>query len=307
MRMLTILGALVVLGGCGGSGDAAQQAGGEARPFDGEAAIGYVREQLAFGPRVPGTEGHRRAGEWIVRMMRERADSVVEQRWTHVTAAGDSLPMRNVFARFRPDAESRVLYVTHWDTRPRSDGAGVPQAQAATPVPGANDGASGTAMLIALGDVLKATPPSVGVDFLFVDGEDYGQFGPPEVDVLIGATYFAANLPSPGYRPLFGVLWDMIGDRELRIAQESHSLRQAPEVVNRVWKQAAALGYGDVFVPVEGEPITDDHLPLLKAGLRVIDVIDLDFKWHHTPEDTIDKVSARSLKIVGDVAHALVR
>ena len=162
-------------------------------------------------------------------------------------------------------------------------------------------------MLVALGDLLKATPPRIGVDFLFVDGEDYGEFGPPEVDVLLGSRYFAEHLLVPNYQPLFGVLWDMVGDRDLRIDQESNSLRQAPEVVTLVWETARALGYGKTFVNVEGLAITDDHIPLLERGLRVIDVIDLEYPWHHTPDDTIDKVSAGSLKIVGDVAWALLQ
>jgi hypothetical protein len=299
----------LALAACGTSGG---ERAGEERlasgpgPFDGERALGYVREQLAFGPRVPGTVAHREAGDWIVRQMEARADTVIVQQWEHVTAGGERLPMRNIFARFRPAEEARILYVTHWDTRPRSESAR-DSAQRSRPVPGANDGASGTAMLIALGDLLKATPPGVGVDFLFVDGEDYGEFGPPEVDVLIGSRHFAANLPVDGYTPLFGVLWDMVGDRDLRFEQEAHSLREAPEVVARVWETARALGHGETFAPVQGLAITDDHLPLLEAGLRVIDVIDLDYPWHHTPEDTIDKVSAASLKIVGDVAWALLR
>jgi hypothetical protein len=146
----------------------------------------------------------------------------------------------------------------------------------------------------------------VGLDLLFVDGEDYGDF-PKDQDVLIGSRYFANNLPDSGYRPLFGVLWDMIGDRDLRIDQESHSLERAPEVVQRVWKTAADLGYGNVFLNQEGTGVTDDHLPLLDKGLRVIDVIDYEFEAHHTPRDTFDKVSSRSLKIVGDVALTLLR
>ena len=274
--------------------------------FDGEAALGYVRAQLDFGPRVPGTEGHRRAGDWITAQMRARADTVYEQRWTHVTVDGDSLPMRNIVASFRPDAEQRVLYLAHWDTRPFADRDPDP-VRAKQPVMGANDGASGVALLIALADVLRATPPAVGVDLLFVDGEDYGDFTPgKDQDVLIGSRYFAKNLPSPGYRPLYGVLWDMIGDADLRIMQEQYSLDRAPEVVARVWQTAQAMGRGDVFVPRSAGAITDDHLPLLDAGLRVIDVIDLEYPAHHTAEDTIDKVSAESLKAVGDVATALV-
>jgi len=272
-----------------------------------------VKAQLDFGPRVPGTEAHRKTGDWITAQMRQRADTVMEQRWNHVTAKGDTLPLRNIFARFRPQATTRILYVTHWDSRPVSDQAEDP-AKRALPVPGANDGASGVGLFIALGDVLKATPPTVGVDLLFVDGEDYGTFGPPDVDVLLGSTYFAANLET-GYQPIFGVLFDMIGDADLQIPQEGYSVERAPEVVTRVWETAAKLGYQRYFPPRVGSSITDDHLPLLNKGLRVIDVIDLDYlgppggskpNYHHTPDDTLDKVSAQSLKIVGDVAYSLI-
>jgi Zn-dependent M28 family amino/carboxypeptidase len=174
------------------------------------------------------------------------------------------------------------------------------------PVPGANDGASGVGMFVALGDVFRKTKPNVGVDLLFTDGEDYGAFGPPEVDVLIGAKYFAAHLPSPDYKPLYGVLWDMIGDKDLRIPYEMISFQQAPEVVARVWQTAADLGYSSIFVQESGGEVIDDHVPLLRAGLRVIDVIDLTYPPHHTPHDTMDKISAKSLAIVGDVATALV-
>jgi glutaminyl-peptide cyclotransferase len=287
--------------------------------FNGEQALAYARTQVDFGPRVPGTQGHRRTGDWIIAQMRERADTVLEQRWTHVTQRGDSLPMRNILARFRPELDQRVLYLAHWDTRPTADSdrnLGARQM----PIPGANDGASGVALLIALGDVLKATPPSVGVDLLFVDGEDYGSFDDPNnPDVLIGSRYFAEHLPSPDYRPLFGVLWDMIGDRDLNIYQEQSSVQAAPEVVQRVWQTAKDLGYDDYFISEAMGPVTDDHLPLIKKGLRVIDVIDFDYgppienggprpaaTYHHTMQDTIDKISATSLQIVGDVATTLL-
>ena len=281
--------------------------------------MAYARTQVGFGPRVPGTAGHGRTGDWIVAQMRERADTVIEQRWMHVTQSGDTLPMRNILARFRPDVEQRVLYVAHWDTRPVADrdrNLGARQ----TPIAGANDGASGVALLIALADVLGKTPPAFGVDLLFVDGEDYGSFDDPnQRDVLIGSRYFAEHLPSPDYRPLFGVVWDMVGDRDLNIYQEQTSVQAAPEVVQRVWQTARELGYDDAFIPEVIEAITDDHLPLIKKGLRVIDVIDIDYgppienggprpapTYHHTTQDTIDKISARSFQIVGDVATALV-
>lgn len=273
--------------------------------FSGEAAYGYVATQMAFGPRIPGTPGAQRCGDWIVAQMGQRADTVIVQRWSYTTSGGTVLPLRNILARFRPTATDRVLYVTHWDTRPVSDQASDSAART-RPVPGANDGASGVALFIALGDVLKKTPPSVGVDLLFVDGEDYGDFTRNQ-DVLLGSTYFATHLPSAGYHPIFGVLWDMIGDRDLDIYEEDNSARQAPEVVARVWHQAADLGYSQFFIPQVNSAVTDDHIPLLKAGLRVIDVIDWSYPAHHTPDDTINHVSAQSLQVVGDVATALVQ
>jgi hypothetical protein len=278
--------------------------------FDGQAAYDYAAKQVAFGPRVPGSEAWKNAGDWIVAEMRTRADTVIEQRWTHVLANGDSLPMRNILARFRPEATDRVLYLTHWDSRPVADADPNP-ANRTKPIPGANDGASGVGLFVALGDLLKKTPPNVGVDLLFVDGEDYGTFGPPDVDVLIGSTYFASHLPSPGYQPIFGVLFDMIGDKDLNIFQEQNSVARAPEVVSRVWNEADELGYSKYFISQPKYAITDDHIPLLQAGLRVIDVIDIDYEsqsnnYHHTLADTMDKISAKSLGIVGDVAAALV-
>jgi glutaminyl-peptide cyclotransferase len=298
-----------ILVGC--KGDAKEGSAAQRRPaatstgFSGNAAYGYAKAQVEFGARVPGTAAAQKAGDWIIRQMRSRADTVIVQAFTYTTADGRKLPLRNIIARFRPELPDRVLYVTHWDSRPKSE-SGTTEAERKMPVPGANDGASGVGMFVALGDALKRTKPTVGVDLLFTDGEDYGEFGPPEVDVLIGAKYFAAHPPSPGYKPVFGVLWDMIGDRDLRIPYEMNSFQQVPDVVSRVWQTAADLGYGDVFVQESGGLITDDHIPLLNAGMKVIDVIDLTYPSHHTPYDTMDKISAKSLSAVGDVATALV-
>jgi hypothetical protein len=160
---------------------------------------------------------------------------------------------------------------------------------------------------LSIADALKAQPTTVGVDLVFVDGEDYGEFTPKEVDVFIGSTYFAAHLPSPGYQPEFAVVWDMIGDRSLQIFQEQLSLDAAPEVVARVWRTAEELGYGGVFIQRPKYTVRDDHVPLQAAGLKAIDVIDIDYPYHHTLEDTADKVSAESMQVVGTVAMKLIR
>ena len=276
------------------------------REFDGASAFDYIQRQLEFGFRIPGTEGHRGMAAWLDSMARARADSVIVQRWTHVTGAGDSLPLQNVVARYNPGAEQRILFLAHWDTRPRADGPRSTDSSVA--VTGANDGASGVALLLGVMDVLKRSPPppSLGVDLLFTDGEDYGEFVEPYTDVLIGARHFAANQP-PGAKPLYAVLFDLIADKDLQIYQEGNSVTGAPEVVNLVWETARDLGYGRIFVDTPKHVLTDDHIELQKAGVRAIDVVDFDYPAHHTPFDTIDKVSGESLQIVGDVAVALVR
>jgi peptidase M28-like protein len=300
--MRSLLASILLLAGC-------QESAPPPREFDGAQALKYIETQLAFGPRIPGSAGHARMAAWLDSLLRRRADSVVVQRWTHVTRRGDSLPMVNLLARFNPAATSRVLFLAHWDTRPRADAPG--SRDTTVPVPGANDGGSGVAILLGMADALKKLPPETGVDLLFVDGEDYGSFDAgQDQDVLIGSRYYAAHLP-PGERPLFAVLFDMIGDRELRIPREGNSVTGAPDVVEMVWAQAEKQGHGDIFVPADTGPITDDHVPLQQVGIRAIDLIDLDFgpgnSWHHSPDDTIDKVSQASLQVVGDVAMALVR
>ena len=298
-RLLSIAAALaLVLAGCG-----------EKKPpreFDGATALGYIQRQLEFGFRIPGTEGHSRMAAWLDSMARARADTVVVQRWTHVTAKGDSLPLQNVIGRYNPAAEQRILFLAHWDTRPRADGPRSTDSSVA--VTGANDGASGVALLLGVMDVLKRSPPppSLGVDILFTDGEDYGDFVEPYTDVLIGARHYAAN-QLPGPKPLYAVLFDLIADKDLQIYQEGNSVTGAPEVVNLVWGTARDLGFGRIFVDTPKHVLTDDHIELQKAGIRAIDVVDFDYAAHHTPFDTIDKVSGESLQIVGDVAVALVR
>lgn len=302
---------LLVSGACSDAGrdaSAAVDAGAQVeRPdFAAEPAFALLQRQVAFGPRVPGSTGHRAQLQWMEQYLRERADTVAVQPFVHVTTQGsDTLRMANLFARFRPELPVRVLLVAHWDTRPTADQE-ASAADRARPIPGANDGASGTAVLLQLADMFQRQPPPVGVDLLLVDGED---FGPGEPDMYLGAKHFAANLP-PGYQPLYAVLVDLVGDREPRFPVEGYSAEAAPEVVRRVWSLAREMGYGDVFPDVVGPYITDDHLPLNRAGVRTVDIIDFDYgpgnRYWHTLEDTPENTSPESLRIVGEVLAELV-
>jgi glutaminyl-peptide cyclotransferase len=274
------------------------------KEFDGQSAFRYIERQIGFGPRIPGTEAHERMADWLDSMLSQRADTVIVQRWNHVITRGDTLPLRNFIARFKPDAEKRLLFLAHWDSRPVSDS---PLSQDSTkPVLGANDGGSGVALLLGVADVLKRSPPAIGVDLLFVDGEDYGDFTKTPTDVLIGSRYYGAN-QVPGSKPLYAVLFDLVADKDLQLYQEGNSLVGAPEVVELVWDTARELGYGGYFIASPRHTLIDDHLELQKAGLRAIDVVDFDYPSWHTQYDTIDKVSPASLQVVGDVAMALIR
>ncbi len=302
-----VAGLLLAVAGCGGAGGEAAEgdsasSGAPYPRFDGAAAYELVQRQVAFGPRVAGTEGHRAMAAWVEEYLRERADTLIVQRFTHVSVDGVSLPMVNFLARFRPSSRP-VLLLAHWDTRPRADAAHEP-ADREKPVPGANDGASGTAVLLELANVLAQTPPPRAVDILLVDGEDYGDFA-VGADVFVGSRYFAANLPQ-GYRAEYGVLLDMVGDRDLDIYVEGNSNRLAPEVVDRVWNIARRLGFNDVFHRETRHTVNDDHIPLNDAGIPTIDVIDFDYAYWHTPEDTPDKVTASSLGAVGTVMTRLI-
>ena len=298
---IRVLVTLATLAACGAGGPP------PAREFDAKKALEYVNTQVAFGPRVPGLPGHAAMAGWLDSMARARADSVTLQRWWHRTASGDSIAMTNVFAQFNVKATQRVLYLAHWDTRPRADND--PDAKNThTPIPGADDGGSGVAVLLGVADALKKLPPDVGVDLLFVDGEDYGMFLPTRVDVLIGASYYAIH-QLVSARPLFAVLWDMVGHANARFTIESNSQIAASDVAERVWATASALGYGNIFTRTYTGGITDDHIPLIDAGIRAIDVIDITnyAQYWHTLADTPDKESLQSFEAVGNTAGAVLR
>ncbi|MGW8265164.1 MAG: M28 family peptidase [Longimicrobiales bacterium] len=273
--------------------------------FDGAAAHQLIRDQVAFGPRVPGTEGHAAQLAWMEGLLTAWADEIELQPLSFTTSQGVDLDLTNVLARFRPDLEDRILLLTHWDTRPRSD-----QAQELEdreiPVPGANDGGSGTAILLHLADLMSGHPPPLGVDLLFVDGEDYG---PWTQDMFIGSNHFAATMP----RPLpwrYGILLDMVGDLDPRFPIEGYSAEYAPLLAQKVWQLAHDLGFGPYFPASVGNRVLDDHLPLNKAGLPTIDIIDFEYGpgnilWH-TPDDVPGNTSPETLRMVGEVVTELV-
>ncbi|MGH7565026.1 MAG: M28 family peptidase [Gemmatimonadota bacterium] len=303
---LTIASVALLLA-CGGDGKGPEPTPGGG--FSGELADSLVRQLVAFGPRVPGTEAHAQALAWMTDYLRERADVVEQRPFTHVTQTGDTLELTNLWAEFNPQAGQRILVTGHWDSRPVAENEADP-ANRDRPIPGANDGGSSASVILALADALAEDPPAIGVDLLLTDGEDWGHdpvtFSTFIPDMLLGARHFAAN-DGADYRPLFGILLDLVGEDGARVPKERNSVQLAPEVVSRVWEAAADLGYGEIFEAREGRPVTDDHLILNEAGIRTIDIIDFDYPFWHTLEDTPDKLSAATMDAVGDVVLEVIR
>ncbi|MDX1530417.1 MAG: M28 family peptidase [Rhodothermales bacterium] len=275
----------------------------EPRPaFSGARALQHVERQVAFGPRVPGTDAHERARAYYREVLTPYADRVVAQPFTYTTPdSARTLSGTNLIASFGLEAGRRVLLSAHYDTRPFADRDPDP-ARRTEPVPGANDGASGVAVLLELARILHANPLPYGVDVVLFDLEDAGDYERTDstgTPFAIGSEQFVQM--NPEYRPAWGLLLDMVGDRDLRIPKEGYSLQYARPVVERVWAAAERVG-ADAFVDRPGQAVSDDHVPFLRRGIPVVDLIHTPFPdtWH-TTADTPDRVSAESLEQVGEV------
>lgn len=307
-RWLLMIALLLAVGGCGGGdeeGGATLSVRVDRPAFDASRAFRDLEAQVAFGPRIPGTEPHARQLAWMVERLSELADTVFLDEFEHVTKDGDSLSLTNVIARFGLDGDRRLLLLTHWDTRPMADQSRDDDDRE-RPVPGANDGASGTAVLLELARIFAEQAPPGGVDLLFSDGEDYG---PTTADMFLGAAHYATGRGTEA-PPDFAVLLDMVGDADPRFPVEAYSLEAAPQLVQRVWGIAADLGYRRYFPLDETVRVVDDHLKLNEAGIPTIDVIDFDYgssnRLWHTPDDTPEHTSAQTLLMVGDVMAEFV-
>lgn len=266
--------------------------------FDARKAFELLQRQCDFGPRNPGSEGHRSCSAFLVKTLSAYADKVSTQSFSLVFGdPAQTVEATNIIAKFQPEKTRRILLCAHWDTRPWADMDPDP-AHHNTPILGANDGASGVAVLLEIARHLKQKQTPLGVDIVFFDGEDAGSSGDMN-SWAQGSAYYAQNLASSD-RPVFGILIDMIGDADLAIFQEANSRAYARSVVDKVWAKAAELKL-EAFKPQVGPSVMDDHIPLLQIGVPCIDLIDLDYPYWHTMADTPDNCSAASLEQVGTV------
>ncbi|MEX1248434.1 MAG: M28 family peptidase [Anaerolineales bacterium] len=259
-----------------------------ATPFDGQRALADVKYQVSLGPRLPDSDAHAAVVEWM-------AETLGDAGWEVELQETERLdhPIRNVIAK-RGSGSPWIILGAHYDTRMYADKDPDPSARE-LPVPGANDGASGVAVLLELARVL---PPDLDGQIWIVmfDAEDNG--GIPGWDWILGSRAFAESL---AVYPDEVIIVDMIGDADLQIYLEANSdksLRAA------IWEQAEALGYGDSFINEIGHSMLDDHTPFLRLGISAVDIIDFDYPYWHTLGDTVDKVSATSLQVVGETLLA---
>ncbi len=269
--------------------------------FNGQRAFKDLEKQVSFGPRVPGSDAAGKCLNWLEGELNKTAEKVVKQPFSHYDKRNKkTIYMNNLIASFNTGAGQRVFLAAHWDSRPFSDQDSGENAKKA--VPGANDGASGVAVLLEIARNLKRQTPEIGVDLIFFDGEDFGPEGKLD-EYFLGSRYFARN--AGNYRPRYGILLDMVGDAQLNIPIEGYSMEYLPHVVEKVWSTAESLGMYQ-FERRMGGYINDDHKMLIEEGIPCIDIIDFAYpdesnRYWHTRQDTPDKCSAESLEAVGTV------
>ena len=275
--------------------------------FNADSAYSYAAAQVSLGNRIPGSKAWEQCSEYIVAQMSRWCDTVIVQPFKATLWDGSTVPGKNIIASLNPKAAKRVVLAAHWDSRMWAD-HDPDEGNTRKPVPGANDGASGAAVLMEMARAMSQMPPSVGVDFIFFDVEDQGQ--PEWADSYEdntwckGSQYWAQNRHVPAYNAVYGVLFDMVGTTQPRYTKEQVSRYYAPGLTDKIWSVAAALGYGNIFVAQNTDPILDDHMYVNQiAGIPMVDIVQNSgttsfFTHWHTTTDNLDNLSAESMRIV---------
>ena len=281
----------------------------QAPGFNADSAYAYVAKQVAFGPRVPGTSSHQKCGDYIIEKVKQLGWEVTVQEFEARLWNTSDIKARNIIASFNPAAQKRIILAAHWDTRSKAD-----QDDEKTDKPSlqANDGGSGVAVLIEIARIIQAAEkkPEVGVDLIFFDVEDNGEYSNNE-SWCLGSQYWSKNKHKANYNAYFGILFDMVGAKDARFYLEGTTLTYAPEVGRKVWNTAATLGYGNYFIPNEVSNVIDDHYFVNTiAKIPMVDIIDYNGEmfsptWH-THEDNMDIIDKNTLKAVGQTALQVV-
>lgn len=284
--------------------------------FNSDSAFLFVQQQVDFGPRVPNTKEHDDCGKWLAKELADYGFDTIVQRGKVLAFNGNVLKMQNIIGQFNKEEKERVMFCAHWDTRPFADRD---TENKNVPIDGANDGASGVGVLLEVARQISIQNPRLGVDIIFFDAEDYGAVQVSETmqDLssmtdtwCLGSQFWCKNPPIPNYHPKYGILLDMVGAENAIFPKDAISRRYAGAVMNKVWKAAQNMGYGNYFVNQLAGGLTDDHTYINEmTDIPVIDIIHYipngsygDFgKFHHTHADNMDIVNKKTLKAVGQV------
>ncbi|MDZ7680409.1 MAG: SDR family NAD(P)-dependent oxidoreductase [Fodinibius sp.] len=281
--------------------------------FNADSAYYFIEQQVNFGPRNPGSEGHQQTEEYLLQKLRSYAGNrnVFPQHFTAAGYEGDTLNLTNVIAAFNSQSSDRIMLCAHWDTRPRAD---KDAKNTSTPILGADDGGSGVGVLLELARIFQDNPPPIGVDIVLFDGEDYGREGDMS-KYFLGSRYWSNNPPVQGYSPRFGILLDMVGGETARFPKEGNSMRYAPALVNEIWSIANENGGNSRFLQKKGGNISDDHVVINQTlGIPTINIIrhNTDPETHqfapywHTQNDDMSVIGKNTLQEVGNVLTELI-
>lgn len=273
--------------------------------FNADSCYNYLAKQVNFGYRIPNTKEHKECGKYLVSTLERFADTVITQDVVLRAYNGTKLESRNIIASWNPESKNRIMLCAHWDTRPVCD----EDANAENhkkPVLGANDGASGVAVLMELARLFAISEPTVAVDIVLFDSEDYGH-SDYHNSYCLGSQHWALNPHVAKYNARFGILLDMVGGKDARFSKDLISSFYAGEVVEDVWKTASEMGYGSLFVNEVGGSLIDDHYYVNKMiGIPCIDIIDYTNDegfpptWH-TVNDNLENIDKNVLNAVGNI------
>lgn len=308
--LLKLLLITLLLPACSGSAKQTAQQGTDNAPlrladFSADSAYALVKQQLDFGPRIPGTTSHRKCADYLTqRLAALNPDTIITQ--------STPLPLRNILAQFNSSAPTRILLAAHYDTRPWADNDPDP-ARRNLPVPGANDGASGVAVLLEVARLISQQTPHVAVDILLLDAEDSGHDN-DELSWARGAQHFAQNLPyTSSTIPSYAILLDMVADHNARFGRELYSEHYARPLNDHIQSIASLSGFQNHFTNQPTSAITDDHIFLNQAGIPTADIIDCSnaatnqfpASWHTTTDD-ITNISPLTLHAVGQTITNII-
>lgn len=277
-----------------------------APPFNSDTAYNYIANQLSFGTRQMNSKGHEACADFLIRESKRFADTVFVQKFDAVAYDGTKLKSTNIIASFNPQATTRILLCSHWDSRPWAD---QDDSASTEPILAANDGASGVGVLLEVARTIRHSNISIGIDVFFIDAEDYGKPG-YDNSYCLGSQYWAKNPHITGYKADFGILLDMVGAPGATFAREGNSTLYASWVQDMVWRNAAKLGFSNFFIPQNVGAITDDHLYINEIiRIPTIDIIHHDpyspsqtfGSYWHTHDDNMNAIDKTTLQAVGKV------